>query len=380
MSQLLWAVVLVLVFFAGWWVGRHQTTGEQAASSSMEVRRDAALAPAQRPGELGFLDQEGIHDAAPSSLSGPLAIGSWEALLDSIDRLDRQGRRREADEARLRLLDQVREWAQSGDQSRALDLLLAYVGRNPYDLQARLLHSDVLQMRGSLLDAMDPLLAALQFADEPSMIQRLRDALRLLVNVHESKLAAQQNLSGLIRFFERLSRDDPRFDGHRLQLARWLLAAGRFDEAQQVVQVMGLVGVTPEARSDLEAELGLARSGLPVEWQDRAMHVEVSAAGRPLRLLVDTGATTSAISRSAATTLGSTPTEQSVQVRTAGGIISAQIHRVRDVQVGQLRLPYLDVIVLEQGPPGVDGLLGMDVLARFPGLPGSSGRLGRPAT
>ena len=294
--------------------------------------------------------------------------------------LDRQRRQREADQARMRLLDQVRDWARSGDQSRALDLLLAYVGRNPYDLEARLLHSDVLQMQGRLLDAIDPLLAALQFADEAVSIQRIRDALRLLVNVHESKLAAQQNLPGLIRFFERLSREDPGFDGHRLQLARWLLQAGRFDEAEGVVQVMGLVGVTPEARGDFEAELDLARSGLPVQWEDRAMHVEVSAGGRPLRLLVDTGASTSAISRAAASALGSVSTEQSVQVRTAAGTISAEVHRVRDVQVGQLRLPYLDVLVLEQAPPGADGLLGMDVLARFPGLSGSPGRLGRPAT
>jgi clan AA aspartic protease (TIGR02281 family) len=110
------------------------------------------------------------------------------------------------------------------------------------------------------------------------------------------------------------------------------------------------------------------------------MHVQVSAAGQPLRLLVDTGASTSAISRAAASALSSVSTQQSVQVRTAAGTISAEVHRVTDVRVGELRLPYLDVLVLEQPPPGADGLLGMDVLARFPGLPGTSRRLGTPAT
>ena len=376
MNQLLWMVILVLVFVAGWWVGRYQATAERTSGPGAEMHREAALVSR----ELGSARLDSTPGSASESLSEELATGSWEALLDRIDVLDRQRRQREADQARMRLLDQVRDWARSGDQSRALDLLLSYVGRNPHDLEARLLHSDVLQMQGRLLDAIDPLLAALQFADEAVSIQRIRDALRLLVNVHESKLAAQQNLPGLIRFFERLSREDPGFDGHRLQLARWLLQAGRFDEAEGVVQVMGLVGVTPEARSDFEAELDLARSGLPVQWEDRAMHVEVSAAGRPLRLLVDTGASTSAISRSAASALGSVSMEQSVQVRTAAGTISAEVYRVRDVQVGQLRLPYLDVLVLEQAPPGADGLLGMDVLARFPGLSGSPGRLGRPAT
>jgi len=77
--------------------------------------------------------------------------------------------------------------------------------------------------------------------------------------------------------------------------------------------------------------------------------------------------------------LGGEPTGRSVLVRTAGGTVTAELHRIRGLRVGELELPALDVLALEHVPPGVEGLLGMDVLGRFPGLGGPRGPLGTPA-
>jgi predicted aspartyl protease len=59
-------------------------------------------------------------------------------------------------------------------------------------------------------------------------------------------------------------------------------------------------------------------------------------------------------------------------VQTAGGVIESEVHRVTDLEIGALRLDSLSVLVLDGPlPRGVDGLLGMDVLSRFPGEPGT---------
>jgi clan AA aspartic protease (TIGR02281 family) len=300
-----------------------------------------------------------------------------------MDLLARRGLPEQSMALRDALLEQARRWAAAGRQPLAEALLRDYVRRNPHDADGSLELSHVLQMRGLVEPAMDPLLEALRSADDPDAVARLRDALRLLVNVQEARLSGRQDVPGLIRFYEWLTAEDPGFDGHRMQLARWLLLAGRVDEAEAVLAQTGLSGVAPEARSDLEAEISLARSGLPVRWEDRAMHVEVLAGGRPLRLLVDTGASTTAVSRDAAAALGSQATGRAVRVRTAGGTVTAEVHQIRDLKVGELRVPTLEVLVLEEGPPGAAGLLGMDVLGRFPGLSGPGalpgGLLGRPA-
>ena len=65
-----------------------------------------------------------------------------------------------------------------------------------------------------------------------------------------------------------------------------------------------------------------------------------------------------------------------VPVRTAGGRVEAEIHVLRQVEIGPLRLDALEVLVLDRAlPSGVDGLLGMDVLGRLPnqGLGGAAG-------
>ena len=365
MNQAWWILSVVLAFAAGWWLGRQAESVLQDPPPLVSVAGERPLAVAAAPSL-----EKPSHD---------LAGRDWEELLDELDDLARESGPDAAAGLRSVLLEQAQTWAGAGQQDRAEALLEAYIARNPHDLEARLLLSEVLQMQGLLVPAMAPVLAALQVADEPSMVARLRDALRLLVNVHESQLAARGNVPALIRFFEELTLEDPSFDGHRLALARWLLLGGRYDEADAVVAQMGLVGVTPEAHSDLEAEIRLARSGLPVRWEDNAMHVEVSASGRAVQLLVDTGASTTAVSRAAADALGSEATGRKVQVRTAGGTIVAEVHRIPDFQVGALRLPSLEVLVMEQGPPGAEGLLGMDILGRFRGASGASGLLGTPA-
>ncbi len=128
--------------------------------------------------------------------------------------------------------------------------------------------------------------------------------------------------------------------------------------------------------------VALARDGLPLErlpgadGGTAALHVRATAAGRSLRLLVDTGATTTVISRARAADLGSRATGRRVPVRTAGGTVEAEIHVLRQVEIGPLRLDVLEVLVLDRAlPSGVDGLLGMDVLGRLPnqGLGGAAG-------
>jgi clan AA aspartic protease (TIGR02281 family) len=149
-----------------------------------------------------------------------------------------------------------------------------------------------------------------------------------------------------------------------------LLRAGRAEQAERVLAETGTVGVDPETREDLAAQIQLARTGLPFQRRDGALHVNARLAGRPLELLVDTGATVTAISRAGVAALGARPTGQWVQVQTAGGVIESEVHRVTDLEIGALHLDSLTVLVLDGPlPRDVDGLLGMDVLSRFAGEP-----------
>jgi clan AA aspartic protease (TIGR02281 family) len=303
---------------------------------------------------------------------GPDGKPDWYAILQAQDDLARRGDQAGAAALQQRLLDGIRERAGAGDVATARMLLESYVARNPHDPEAYLLDADLQQLQGRGLQALSPLLALLEFADDPEVVTRAREQLALLVEAREAQLASTGDVAGLVRLFEDLSRRDPGFDGHRLRLAHWLLRAGRLADAERILAETGTMGVDPVARDELAAGIELARAGLPFERRHGALHVSVRFAGKPLTLLVDTGATTTAISRAGAIELGARPTGERVRVRTAGGIVESEVHRVSDFEVGALHLEDLSVLVLEGPlPHGVDGLLGMDVLGRFPGVAGT---------
>jgi len=320
------------------------------------------------------------RDADAGSRTGgvPDAADGWPALLDEVERLGAAGLGRDARELRETLFAAARARAAAGELAAARTLLEAYRAVDPYDGELLLLESELLQQGGRLRDAMQPLLTLLGSSSDAGLLREAREQLRLLVNVEESQLATRQDHAALIRLFEQLTALDPFHDGHRLKLAHWLLRDGRLADAERVARELGLVGISEDARDDLLQELLLARSGLPFEQDARGIHVRATLGGAAIRLLVDTGASTTVISRDAAAALTTRILDRQISVRTAGGAVNGELHRVQELRIGGLHLAELDVLVLDHLPAGVDGLLGMDVLSRIPAPLLPATLLGRP--
>jgi len=373
MRHLPWLAAVLAAFAVGVVVGARLSETPPASTGPAQVLQpDVAVRPALPAVPAGTA---ALRPGAEAT-SRP---DDWNARLEELDALARTADAAAVEALGGVLLDDVLGLARAGEVRRAAERLDAYLARNPHDGRAHLLDSDLRQMRGNTDGALAPLFEVLAFADAPALVDEARERLQLLVNVRESRLAARGDLAGLIRFLERVSAGDPRFDGHRLRLARWQLRAGRLEAAARTLAETGSAGIVPQARDDLAAAVALAREGLPFEREagadgnTSALHVRVKTRAGALRLLVDTGATNTVISRRRAEALGSRGTGQWVQVRTAGGPVTAEVHRLQQVEIGALRLAALEVLVLDEALPGdVDGLLGMDVLGRLPNAGGAA--------
>lgn len=373
MRHLPWLAAVLIAFAAG------VAVGVRLPGPSLDPGRPL---PGTEPDAADRPARSEMDAATSTEASGGAASsrrGDWHSRLARLDDLARAGDAAAAEALRGALLDDVLALARAGAGGRAAQRLDAYLARNPHDVRAHLLDSDLRQMRGNTDAALIPLFEVLAFADVPEHLTEARERLELLVNVRESQLAARGDLSGLIRFLERVSAGDPRFDAHRLRLARWQLRAGRLQAAARTLAETGSVGIEPQARDDLAAAVALARQGLPFEREagadgnTSALHVRAQTRAGSLRLLVDTGATNTVISRERAEALSSRATGQWVQVRTAGGPVAAEVHQLQQVEIGALRLAALEVLVLDTALPGdVDGLLGMDVLGRLPNAGGAA--------
>lgn len=90
---------------------------------------------------------------------------------------------------------------------------------------------------------------------------------------------------------------------------------------------------------------------------------------REVRLILDTGASHTILSRRIARDLGvlSTSHPTVVTLKTAGGPIQAEMIRLDTIQVGEAEAHNVPVAIhdLPDAPPGIDGLLGLTFLHTF---------------
>jgi predicted aspartyl protease len=99
---------------------------------------------------------------------------------------------------------------------------------------------------------------------------------------------------------------------------------------------------------------------VPVEPAGRVLIARAQIANGPeARLVVDTGAGTSALSRDCASRLG-LPVRRNLRVRTATGVGGVGTLAVRGLCVGPLEVPSFRLAVVPLPDDRVDGLLGLD--------------------
>lgn len=122
------------------------------------------------------------------------------------------------------------------------------------------------------------------------------------------------------------------------------------------------------AQAEEDCRLQLAAT-LPMTMdQTGRMSVPVAVGDHPLRLMIDTGATSSTLTKNAAEALG---LQQHLVMapfmfRIYGGEHLTHYVRVKDFTLGEMRDPKAEFLVMENQPsPGIDGLLGWDFLSQF---------------
>jgi aspartyl protease family protein len=95
-------------------------------------------------------------------------------------------------------------------------------------------------------------------------------------------------------------------------------------------------------------------------------YADVFIDGRPVQVVVDTGATAVALREEDAASLGLFPSasDYTISVQTANGTAHAAPVKLREIKIGSIQLFDVDAIVAEHGALGVN-LLGMTFLSRL---------------
>lgn len=261
--------------------------------------------------------------------------------------------------------------AETGSVHRAVAVIEAYAALDT-DAEVRFVLSDLQMMQAAIMAALEPLFEILDYPETPEIANRAQQRIDMIVSAHEQQLSNGGDTEALIALYEWLVARAPAYDRYRFKLAQWLFAAGDLTQAAGILQQTGAVGVSDAEREALEAEIAAAAQQLPIEREGNGYYATVAVRAsqytgeQTLRLLVDTGATTTSLAESVLQNLGAQRLPRRVRVATAGGVTEMATYRLAQLTLGGRSFDDLVVLALPRAPGSVAGLLGMDVLDGLP--------------
>lgn len=287
------------------------------------------------------------------------------ALLNTkIDHLAAQNDDQVIAYERAMLLKELARALASPDNALFADSMRYYNTVIPRDGVALLLESAYYQRNNRYRDALEPLFTAAQFPESNEQLSEIHARQAELIEVVYQEHAALEDWNGLLSYFESVLLLDPNNDRIRLHMVNALARSGDVERAIATLEITGTeTGVSQAEINELRDSL-LQAAAEPIRFRSEGNSLIARATlnASPIELLVDTGATKTALATSTLRRLGARPLNQTAEVMTAAGRITAQLYEVPELAVEDLLFRNHVVIALDNPPARWDGLLGMDLL------------------
>lgn len=257
-----------------------------------------------------------------------------------------------------------------GRDFAAIDWLEDRLLQEPSNFDLRFQLAELLDQTQQPSAAIQQLLTIRALSLDSADLQRARLQIDAIAARADERYQVSRQTQAALSFFQDLIVKEPNYDRHRLLLSQWLLRNDELATAERLLRETGLNGVTQAELDSALAEIQKRQQTLPIERRNGAMFADVTArtptGDHTLNLLLDTGATLTAISIFKLREMEAIRTDYSIQAQTANGIVELPIYRLERLEAGPITLS--DVAVAGLLEPGInsDGLLGLDVLDQLP--------------
>lgn len=245
-------------------------------------------------------------------------------------------------------------------------VLRAYLDAQPRDNGALFLLSDLQQMGGMREAALESLFAILDYPLDQEVAERARRQADQIITVIDVELRNRGALAEREAFWRHISQRVPGSDRYRYELALSLAQLQRWDEARRVLQETGTSDVTQASLDELRSRIDNAEQGLQFQRDgNRMLSTAIAPGGARLTLLVDTGANVTSLSLPALRSIAARRLDSQARIRTASGVVTTGVFEVAELEVQGRVFKQLRVVELPAELPGLDGLLGLDVLQQL---------------
>ena len=338
----------------------------------------------------GFINTES-QSLEENSTDIPPVVAIEDLLADRqyvsvIILLQEQAQTNEQNAARLRLrvLDELGFLIEAGNNSDFSDLVENYLSVYYDDIDALLLLAEFNQVNGSYLEVVNVFLLAKTYAysvSDQDKVARQFDNFVLQIDDSDTN---RTDWASLINLYGHINTSGLMTSTYQYRQAIAHLRNG--DEAfaiEQLNQLLtdNLVGESaakvlsglveePETPTIVYRSLWEGADAIALQKVGNQYAVNLDNARREsVNLLIDTGASMTAVSRESFATLnanGDAVQQDNRIFRTASGLVQATVYSVPELVLGPYRLENTQIAVIDFGSErGVDGLLGMNILGQF---------------
>jgi len=239
----------------------------------------------------------------------------------------------------------------------------------PYDPEVELLYGEWQYRRGDHAAGLRHLIERRALERDPNRLTQI-DA---LLDQWLPDFIQHLTTEGKLDFLPFLMRNLPNNGNYALQLAELETSLGKYSEAKSTLIPILYDPVWGESARRLDSLIEDRISWdwgqkVPLEIKGKQTIIAVRVNGNPgLRLLIDTGASLTVLSRSAIERMGLTVPNAArrVQLQTISGTTIASLMRT-DLELGAVQLPEREIAIIDSViSPELDGLLGMDILGNY---------------
>jgi clan AA aspartic protease (TIGR02281 family) len=364
----LWGLILALSLGLNIYLLVHPANN-QLVQPTVEQRQQAV---ATQPGTRSTTDRAPLTSAAFEPVAGPSAKNS-----PPDERAPRA-------QLRTTWLQQNRTWLENGQYQRVALFLRDYLKQYPQDLDFLILEGDLVAKTGLLSDAILHYYTLLNLPLNKTQHQQVASTIDGLTVNTITQLKKAYSWDVLAVFVEPLLQIAPTNREFILALSQAYgeqqqetlmentLAALDYNDpdAMAIRAIIDHDDIAPaytqEAAQDTQDIAGTVVN--LVQHGDQYV-VGVQLSGNSLNLLLDTGATTTAISRQVFSQLSNQYKIKFIgrfTVNTAGGQVLAPMYQFPSLQINHAIVENITVVVLPMGEmEHADGLLGMNFLREF---------------
>ena len=331
---------------------------------------------------------ENWRDQISQEIDQLMRTNRWDDAVSVIDNVYQQADTQELEFFKTQVINHAIYLADNHDDVHASALLSAYT-KIFDDVDAwRELGGSAARL-SDWNTAVDAYLGASLLEYQPEALENLMQAvIRSAAHVRAS-LEQQSDQLGVLHLYQRLYDQHPDYARFQLELAQSFLRLGDDASAVPLLEVLqydselGTLGkqklatiaqrneklaVTRQQKNPEQQTANTRRSDIvvPLIRSGNSFTLNINVNSRSVRMLLDTGASITALSTNLISTLNLEPTGRYIQLTTANGVRRSQLFQSTSLQIGRLKMQNLVVAEIDLGRShGVQGLLGTDVLNRI---------------